>query len=95
MVIVSPHWWWSARHMNSSHRKSGPSALMNGLWDCSLPCVPSVATLRRVVVPLVRRARTRHRRPLVSPDTRLGEVEKKATWRPSALSLGVLESLVP
>src|SRR5581483_5911036 len=70
-----------------------PSAEMLGL---KLPplvaCVPSLFTLTRSIAPVWRSLTKMSDRLLVSPGTRFVAVDAKATYRPSALTLGCVLS---
>ncbi len=93
-AFVSPETRFVAELMNATKR---PSAEIERPQSplLSFPCVPSVATLTRSVVPL-RRSRTKmSRRPFVSPATRFEAALWNATKRPSAEIEGARAGMSP
>lgn len=71
---------------NESNATKRPSTLISGCWLRLFPCVPSLATLARSVVPVWRSRTKTSGEPLVSPGTRLQALDRKATKRASPLT---------
>src|SRR3989344_139454 len=84
-ALVSPATSVLASEKNATSRPS-PDGAAHPLQP--LPCVPSVATLTRVVAPVCRSRTKMSRWPLVSPATRVLASDWNATYRPSALRAG-------
>ena len=78
--FVSPATRFVASEVKTTKR---PSALMRALDEAPFACPPEPSEAR-VVVPVTRFRTNTSRTPLVSPATRLGEPETKATSVPSA-----------
>jgi len=69
-----------------------PSPLIDGALEYEFACPPLLSTLTRVVVPVRVSRRKMSAARLVSPATRLLAELTKATYRPSLLIEGALES---
>ena len=78
--LVSPATRLLASEVKTTKR---PSALMRALDEAPFACPPAPSDAR-VVVPVTRFRTNTSRTPFVSPATRLGEPETKATSVPSA-----------
>lgn len=76
---------FDARDSNATKR---PSAESEGRALYCSPCAPDEATLTRVVTPAATSRTNTSSAPLVSPATRSGAPDEKATKRPSAETAG-------
>jgi len=77
---------------NDEKTTSCPLALMPGALHGPSACAPLLSTLTRVVTPLWRSCTKMSATPFVSSAVRSGEVEAKATYRPSALMAALVLS---
>ena len=85
---MSPGTRLLASEMKATKRPSALSAGGPRNHASRFPCMPSLATLTRSVIPVCRSRTNTSSALLLSPGTRLEADDLKATKRPSALSAG-------